>query len=337
MGDLMDTDIYRRSVQLVGEPPQIGHAVPVMAEALGRGEWLDNRVIGASDAAGILGMSRHGSPLSVYRSIVYGERATENYHMRRGNALESVALRELKEFNGIEAVKPGWLLRHPERSYMTCTLDGWGDDGWGYGVPVECKAPGDHVVSDMQALIDGEEINPVGAVAGYVVQLRYQMEVTGAESGWLVVLPGTRKPMVAMVLRDEAFARQMLESIEAFWEMCKARQEPEALPYDLEAIAKAWRRKHGELETKSEKVLELMRQYEKAQALVREQDKVLDELKDIAAAIKAKLVQRAASIGASKLVVLDGERRHSITHSPEKTETKTTTRKAAFRVNLSRK
>jgi putative phage-type endonuclease len=336
MGDLMDTDIYRRSVQLVGEPPQIGHAVPVMAEALGRDEWLAARVIGASDAAGILGMSKYSSPLSVYRSIVYGERATENYHMRRGNALEPVALREFTEATGWKVRKPGWLVRHPERDYMTCTLDGWGFCKLEpFGVPVECKAPGDHVVSDMQALIDGEEINPVGAVAGYVVQLRYQMEVTGAESGWLVVLPGTRKPMVAMVLRDEAFARQMLESIEAFWEMCKARQEPEALPYDLEAIAKAWRRKHGEMETKSVRVLELMRQYEKAQALVKEQDKVLDELKDIAAAIKAKLVQRAAGLGASRLVVLDGERRHSITHT--KATEYTTKREAGFRVNLSRK
>jgi predicted phage-related endonuclease len=335
MGDLMDTDIYRRSVAKVGEPPQIGHAVPVMAEALGRGEWLDNRVIGASDAANIMGVG-HGSPLSVYRSVVHGEQVEANYSMERGTAMEAFGLSKMCEQTGNEYVKPGWLLRHPEHEFMTCTLDAWCPETESHG---EVKCPGlwtyNKVVADMDAYLAGEEICPTGDLYCYILQMHHQFEVCGTTAAAPLTVCGDYEARTLWIERNDELCEHIVKALSDFHEMCVNRQEPEALPYDLEAIAKAWRRKHGELETKSENLIEHMRQYEKAQKLVSAQLEVLEGLKADATTIKAKLVQRAAGLGASKLVVLDGERRHSITHT--KATEYVTKREAGFRVNLSRK
>jgi predicted phage-related endonuclease len=334
MGEMQDKNVYLLS-QKYGPAPKIGHAVPVLAEALGRDIWLQNRVIGASDAANIMGVG-HGSPLSVYRSVVYGEQKTADYSMERGTAMEAFGLSKMVEHTGHEFTKPGWLLRHPEHEFMTCTLDAWHDPTETHG---EVKCPGmwtyNDVKADMDAYLAGEEICPAGDLYKWIVQMHHQFEVCGTQGAAPLTVCGDYEARTLWVQRNDALCEQIVQAESDFWEMCKARQEPEALPYDLEAIARAWRRKHGELETRSEKVLELMRKYEEAQALVKEQGKVYGELKDIAEAIKAKLVQRAASIGASKLVVLDGERRHSITHT--KATEYVTKREAGFRVNLSRK
>lgn len=310
----MDADILRESIAKFGEPPVIGHAVAVMHEGLGREKWLASRVVGASDAPGIMGVSKYSSPRKVWRRLNgYDDDFAGNYHTRRGNAMEPVGLVEFSERTGIRAHKPGWLLRHPSHDWLTCTLDGWTEDG----EVVEVKAPGDRVVSDMKRLIDGVEVCPVGAVAGYIIQMHHQMLVTGTPSGWLVVMPGTSEPMIAHVRLDVGLIAKMLKTLSGFWQQCIDQVEPEPMPHDIADLAREWKRDHGELETTGGRLAELfadLAQKEAALAdIVARQAEAIQSAKDDVAAAKLRIITKARVHRAKKLTVIDGGRKHKVT------------------------
>jgi putative phage-type endonuclease len=309
MGELVDRELYDRSVAEFGPPPAIGHAVPVMHEGLGREEWLASRVIGASDIPAILGISRYTSPLQLWRRMRGLDPPPElNYHMQRGHAMESVGLWVLQE-RGIECAKPGWLLRHPRADYLTCTLDGWTSDG----EVVEVKAPGPHVVDDMQALIAGEPINPVGAVAGYVAQMHHQMLVTNAQAGWLVVMPGTKEPIVAYIRREEGLCERILNAAERFWSMVSANEQPEPMHHDLADIARRWRVEHKELQVTSPIMERMFDERDAAKAIEDEARAAYEAAEKARKSIDARLTIRAQIHGAKRLLVQHGDRRRKIT------------------------
>lgn len=83
------------------------------------------RRLGATDAARLLGVSKYGNALDVYRRVVEGRAAKPNRQMQRGTREEPRVLRLYLEATGAELqqhVVP-LILEHPQHAWATSSPD----------------------------------------------------------------------------------------------------------------------------------------------------------------------------------------------------------------------
>lgn len=131
------------------------------------------RRLGATDAAKLLGVSKYGGPLDVYRRLVLGVDVKVNAKMRRGTKYEPEVRRRYVAETGAELcvwVAP-LIVEHPEHPWATCspdditradvlceykTVSRWGAKGWADAPPID-----------------------------YVLQVQWSLWVTGLETAHL--------------------------------------------------------------------------------------------------------------------------------------------------------
>lgn len=178
---------------------------------LSREDWLAIRRtgIGSSDIAGVLGLSPWASPYTVWadkRGLVPPVEETEA--MEIGTALEEPIARLFQKRHGQPVRRVRAILRHPEHPFALANLDRVTDGG---RAVVEIKATSQR----WDAVPDH-----------YMVQVQWQLAVTGLHKGYLVPLAGTRLDPVP-ILRDDALITDMLAAAGAFWQKVEAGAEPE--------------------------------------------------------------------------------------------------------------
>ncbi len=208
--------------------------------------WLQWRAggVSASDAAAVLGRSPYKTPWRLWAErtgLVAPEDLTNNFHVRRGNALEDQARRDFEDRHGTFLLPLcGESRAHPT---IRASFDGIDDDG----CPVELKIPCESVYEEVMEI---RELSR--AYQLYWVQLQSQLYVTEAERGWLVFY---RSPGV--VTEFEVFANEqflgetLVPGLLGFWDALQRKREPPRDPErDLfiptgEALA-TWTRLAGE-------------------------------------------------------------------------------------------
>lgn len=197
-----------------------------------RAAWLERRreSIGASESAGILGVSPWSSPLSVWASKVLDPEPDEpSEPMIWGTLLEPTILAEYSRRRGVDVAHhdQSVSIRHPRfvATRMSCTPDGIAADG---GL-VEAKAVNAYALGDWED----------GAPLYYRVQLQHQLAVTGRDHGTLVALIGGQK----LVWHDEERSAEFIETLEdacaRFWRdfVLPGIQPPAtATPGDIRAL-----------------------------------------------------------------------------------------------------
>jgi putative phage-type endonuclease len=197
-----------------------------------RDEWLAarRRGIGASESAGVLGVSPWSSPLSVWASKIHGDAVEENEAMRWGTLLEPVVLAEYQERTGRTVTRHDQAvsLDHPdfERTHMTATPDGYDADGR----VVQVKTTSAYMKDEWA---DGE------APLHYRVQLQHELAVTGRDAGALVVLIGGQELRIVEETRNVAFVEALEEACARFWrDFVEPRVMPPATatPADIRAL-----------------------------------------------------------------------------------------------------
>jgi predicted phage-related endonuclease len=187
-------------------------------------------VIGSTDSAGILGLSRRNSPLNVYRRLV-GESDPYQPSLPAwlGSAMENIV-------SEMAAVAIGEPLRadnrqhlHPDYPFIGCHLDrrvlrrprtivelktrsyrrGWGDDG-------TAKVPVD-----------------------IYVQVQHQMAVVPSDETLVAVLFGLGHAFaVYRIPRDDEFIEQLVPKLGEFWEtFVVPRVPPPATGFDVDTAA----------------------------------------------------------------------------------------------------
>jgi putative phage-type endonuclease len=307
-------DLLAKSIEIYGEPPTIGHALPTMHDGLGRDAWLEQRTygIGASEAATALGIGRSS------RLMLYQDKQgitppfLGNYHTERGHALEQVGLDWFERETGKKAPKMHWSWRHPDLPWMLSNYDGWVFDE---GAPVEVKAPGDYVLSELLRLMDGEQICPVSEAARYYAQLHHEMIVTGATHGYLVVLPGTRTPVWTRIERDQEFCKRLVEAERSLWEdHIIPGIEPEVSGPDIDEINRVWRATKGDLDAPATdaRLRQLLETFEEAEAAYKALNRQVNAAKRVMKDAQAPLLKRASVYGAEKLRIQGGSKRRTV-------------------------
>lgn len=184
-----------------------------------RTDWLEWRRsgIGASDVAGILGISPWSSPYSVWADKVgitpFDTDATEAQEM--GLALEPTINALFHARTGLYVAGEQSRVTHPDLPWALATLDGKvydgiiGPDGmWGILGNLEAKTTSDSPAKWEQAIPDM-----------YAAQVQWQMFVTGAERTWVAAIHASfgLKFRVYEIARDNDDIEFIVDKVTDFW------------------------------------------------------------------------------------------------------------------------
>lgn len=181
-----------------------------------RSEWLDWRRsgIGASDVAGVLGISPWASPYSVWADkmgFTPDDEATEQQLL--GLALEPAINAMFHERTGLYVAGAQTRVEHPIRRWMRATLDGF--------VVESSSSAIEDALGNLEAktTIDSPAMWEEAIPNQYVAQTQWQMFVTGAQRTWIAALHASfgLKFRIYEVERDEADIAFIVERVTRFW------------------------------------------------------------------------------------------------------------------------
>ena len=185
----------------------------------GRDEWLAWRRggIGASDIAGILGISPWASPYSVWANkvgLVADEESTEQMEM--GLDMEPAVERMFHRKTGLWVACQQELVQHPDLPWARASLDGRVFESAGLASDDRDASLGNYegkTTSDSVA--KWEEGVPVQ----YETQVQWQMFVTGAEHTWVGCLHASfgAKFRVYEIHRNDDDIAFIYERVARFW------------------------------------------------------------------------------------------------------------------------
>ena len=205
----------------------------IVCDSSDRAKWLEARRsgIGGSDAPAILGLSRFGSPLSVYASKLGAvpDEDQESELLAWGRFVEGPMMQRFTEETGRAADLFGQLVRNIERPWLMATPDGLQRDPNRDGELglVECKFTV-YRVSDWAD----------GVPAHVNAQVQHSLAATGLTYASVLVLLHGYQFRWADVERDDAFIDGvLLPELAEFWRRVESREPP--APDASEATRKA--------------------------------------------------------------------------------------------------
>lgn len=199
---------------------------------IGRALWLEERRkgLGGSDAAAILGLSRWGTPLSVWLEkkgeIESGDQSESMYW---GTVVEPAIRTRYMEQTGRKVWKPDGVIRHPVESWMLGSPDGI-VIGERRGVEIK--------MVDRFAADEWGEPFTDQAPAYYLVQCCHYMAITGFPVWDIAVLVGGNDFRIYTVRRDLAFEKTMIDRLREFWNEFVEGDVPP--PMDGSSAASEW-------------------------------------------------------------------------------------------------
>lgn len=204
-----------------------------------RQDFLDRRQtgLGATDSPKILGLSRWGTPLTVYNDKVDPQPDETSLPAWLGLKLQNTVAELYSAATDIRVRADNRHHRHPRHDWMVCHLDfrAWGKPK--LLVEIKTKA---HMTGWGD---DGSTKIP----AEVWVQVQHEMAVTGATEAHVAVLFGHHTFRVYPIPRDDAFIDELIPKLEAFWYGHVIARVPPA-PSGHELDSRAVRREHPTVE-----------------------------------------------------------------------------------------
>lgn len=186
-----------------------------------RAAWLAERRngIGASDVAGILGLSPWASPYSVWASKVFDTSEDDDRDtlaMSFGRRAESMIAPWFTELTGLQIDGEQTPYVHPVNDWQRCTIDGYVYEG--------------HVHEHVSAMLGVYEAKTTSATPAeweadgipvhYQCQGQWSMHVTGTDHLWFAVLHlafGRPDLKVYELARDQADIDLIVKTVDTFW------------------------------------------------------------------------------------------------------------------------
>lgn len=186
------------------------------------------RGIGGSDVAGILGISRWKTPLSVYRDK-RGESdpVEESEAMFWGTTLEPVIRQRYSDVTGREVFLPQRMLINVERSFMLANIDGF----------TPCQR-GVEIKTSRYSAEWGEE-GTDAIPFEYIAQVQHYMVVTGFQVFDVPVLLGGQDFRIYEVHADPELQNMIIEKEIEFWERVESGNPPD--PVSLSDVSSLFR------------------------------------------------------------------------------------------------
>ena len=190
-----------------------------------RAQWLAarRRGVGASDVPAIVGVSPHGSALSVWIDKTRPREEEDTEVLSYGREMEAAIIARFARESG-KCVKshPLALWRSERWGWMFCTPDAW--------------------CCDENAGVEAKTLMPYGwdeeLPGSWELQAHAQMAVMGWDRVYIPTYDGGRRWHVFTVERDEEAIEEIAQLTKSFWEMVTSGTMPEPGHLDAQALAK---------------------------------------------------------------------------------------------------
>ncbi len=230
--------------------------------------WLDERRkgIGGSDVAGILGLSKWASPLSVYMSkvgITQDTSATE--YMYWGNVLEEPIAQEFQRRTGKIVRRKRAIIKHRKHPILLASID---RSIVGENAGLECKNSGAFNQKEWDKAVPDQ----------YLLQCQHYNNVLGYDMWYLAALVGGNTFLPFEIPRSQPLIDFMEKKCLEFWENHVIPQIPPA-PTHLEIDRNILKDQYKDVMEHSEIVLD--KEAEKLAETAVEAKKKMKELKQI--------------------------------------------------------
>jgi len=246
-----------------------------------RDDWLDWRRqgIGASDVAAICGLSRFGSPMSVFvDKCELGAPRTETKPMKWGQLHEPMLARAFEEETGLHVLHPQTLVVDETVSWRRCTLDGL------------VAESADVSLADHEAFLGLCEIKCSSDFGWddlpdeYKVQIQWQMGVAGFERCWVPVLHQGNNDRIygPYDFEPRSFAA-LCSIVDRFYTEHIATQSPppaDGSDATTEALKAAFSEGLGEPVELDDALLDIARQWPAAKQRVKEAEAEVDRIEN---------------------------------------------------------
>lgn len=233
--------------------------VLVKTRDMERGEWLEwrRRGVGGSDAPKIVGVSRFGSPYTVWLEKlgeIEPEEPGEAAHW--GTLLEPVIAEEFERQTGLRLRRRNAILQHPEHPWMIANVDRL-VVGRNEGVELKTASEWKRGEWDDDNLPDD-----------YYIQCQHYMAVTGCPRWWIAVLIGGNKFRYKCIERNEDVIAALIEAEKRFWWHVENRVPPEPDGSDIAAefLARQYLESNGQSIDLPSEAERWILQYEEAAA-----------------------------------------------------------------------
>ena len=163
--------------------------------------------LGGSDAAGVLGLSRWATPLSVWaeKTGQIPMRELDSEAAELGTELEDYVARRFMKKTGKTVHRVNETIFHPKYPFLAANLD---RRVVGEKAILECKTASAWKAREW----DGEEIP-----REYIIQAMHYLAVTGAERIYVAVLIGNQSFQWKVIERDEKALSEMVSKEVTFW------------------------------------------------------------------------------------------------------------------------
>ena len=165
--------------------------------------------IGASEAAGVLGLSRWQTPLSIWAAktgMLPPEDKSGELAIEVGNDLEDCVARLFAKRTGKQVRRVNETIRHPEYPFLAVNLD---RKVVSEDADLECKTASAYKDREWE-----DDAIPVE----YLIQCQHSMGVTGKKANYIACLIGGNVSFqYKLIERDDALIRDMFEKEIHFW------------------------------------------------------------------------------------------------------------------------
>lgn len=256
----------------------------VKLDDLTREDFLEIRRsgIGASEVAGVMGLSPWQTPLSIYVEKVEGlEDQEESLQMELGLELEPFLQRKFTQWlqkNEGVVIMPAqeetpfeptfeekYMYAHDDYPFIRCTPDDMfihPEDGL---VGVEYKTSSEYMKDEW-----GEDEVPTQ----YYLQVQANLFVTGCDKWYLAYLIGNRKFDVIVIKRNEEVIEKIKNACVEFWTECIEKEIPPAptgADIDFNALKAIYPEGEGEVVMPElEEVYDELKRYEEQRGEIEE-------------------------------------------------------------------
>ena len=193
--------------------------------------------IGGSDIAAVMGVSRWKTPLQLWAEKtgqVEPPDLSKNEAVEMGIELEDTVARLFTKRTGLVVRRSPKRYQHPDYPYFACQVDRLVT---GTDELLECKTASAYVAKEWE----GEEIP-----TEYILQVQWQLMITGRTTGWIAVLIGGQKFACRKIESDSVLQEQMIEAALKFWDMVQNKIAPIAMADDNSFLVQLYP-KAGEL------------------------------------------------------------------------------------------
>lgn len=225
--------------------------------------------IGGSDIAGVMGLSRWRTPLSIWAEKtgeVQPEDLSENEAVEMGNELEETVARIFTKRTGLKVRQAPQRYASKKYPFMACQIDRLvtGTDDL-----LECKTASAWKEKEWA----GEEI-PIE----YILQVSFQLMITGRKTGYIAVLIGGNKFLYKKIEPDQELFDKMTEAAKSFWKMVQDRTPPVAMAADNSFMVELYPTAGEAIKEASQDVTDAVAALQLIKAEIIEAEKKKDEI-----------------------------------------------------------